>query len=92
MRKINAQRAALGFGLFAMAALMLGSLLAGARLETSLFRGFAAALAFGVSAWVLCSVIKEKGFEGAGETGKIQSLPRRHDENQQTKLKRGING
>lgn len=92
MSKRNAQRAALGFGLFAMAALVLGSLLAGARLETSLFRGFAAALVFGLSAWVLCSVIKERGFESGGENGETKRLPRRYDANQQTKLERDING
>lgn len=92
MRNRNAQRAALGFGLFAMTALVLGSLLAGARLETSLFRGFAAAIVFGFSAWVLCSVIIERGFGGAGETGETENLPRRHDVNQRAKLKRELNG
>ena len=75
-----------------MAALAFGSLVAGARLETSLVRGFAAALVFGLSAWVLCSVIKERDFESAGETGETKSLPRRYDPNQQTQLKRDING
>lgn len=83
MRNRNAQRAAIGFGLFSMTALVFGSLLAGARLETALFRGFAAAIIFGLSAWVLCSVISERVFGSAGETGET---------NQQTKLKRDLNG
>ncbi len=75
MRNRNAQRAAFGFGLFSMTALVFGSLLAGARLETSLFRGFAAAIVFGLSAWVLCSVISERVLGAPGKLEKPKTCP-----------------
>ncbi len=60
MNNRKAQQAAVGFGLFAMAVMVSGSLLAGVSLLTSVIRGVEGAAIFGLLAWLLYSVLMHR--------------------------------
>lgn len=62
MRNSGVRQIAAGFGLFSMAFIALGSLLAGARLITCIIRGFEGAAVFGLLAWAVGSAIAGGGF------------------------------
>lgn len=64
----NAKKSALGFGMFSLALMTIGSLLAGVRLSISFFRGIEAAVVFGLLAWAVCSAITDKTFLSSGDS------------------------
>ena len=57
MNNRKAAKIAVGFGLFSMAFMVAGSLLAGARLTVAIIRGVEGAAMFGLLAWLLCSAL-----------------------------------
>ena len=76
MNNRKAQQIAVGFGLFSMALMVSGSLLAGARLTASIIRGVEGAAVFGLLAWLICSALGGRSFTKA----KVADKPRKRAE------------
>ena len=76
MNNRKAAKIAVGFGLFSMAFMVAGSLLAGAGLIASIIRGVEGAAMFGLLAWLLCSALGGGSFTKA----KVADKPRKSAE------------
>jgi len=79
MNNRKVQQIAVGFGLFSMALMVSGSLLAGARLLTSILRGVEGAVVFGLLAWCFCSALGGDRFMTTKVANKPKNGPDRSD-------------
>jgi len=79
MNNRKTQQIAVGFGLFSMALMAIGSLIAGSGLATSIIRGFEGGIIFGLLAWFIFSWFENSDFSKAKVTGKTNNRNGRSD-------------